>query len=160
MRREPIAFGLGLVATAVGITVAIWDTHLDPQFAERADELNTGMTHAEVSAVMGSRGEEEGVFVSGPPKYWARHFQENDLFTRRWEDPEATVKVHFSGPKGRATATSISCVRKAHPNHGAVWATGILLSLPALGGVVLVVFGLCVRSSQSAAGVPSSPPSA
>lgn len=160
MRREPIAIGAGLIATAIVITVAIWDTHLDPRFAERADELNTGMTEAEVSSVMGSRGDYAPVFISGPPDYWARRFQENDFFSRRWEDPEATVKVHFSGPKGRATATSISCERKAHPNYGAVWATGVLLSLPALGGLILVVFGLCVRSSPPAAGVPSSPASA
>jgi hypothetical protein len=161
MRWKPLLFGLGVLDAAMGLSLVIWDTRLNPCFAERANRLRTGMTRAEVEAVMGSEGTEGFVFISGPPDYWARYWKENELFARKWEDAETTVEVQFAGPKGQATAGSFSHRSKNPAGHGSVSGTRIAIVLLVLSGFGLVVFGLCPRPAPRAgAPTPSSPPPA
>jgi hypothetical protein len=161
MRWGLLLFGLGMLATAIGFSVLIWDTKLHPRYAQKANRLRVGMTRAKVEAVMGSEGEHGSVFISGPPDYWKEYFAKRAFFARQWEDTDAKVVVTFEGPKDEVIADRIEQLPKDPAGHSEKWSFRILLSLLALGGACLFVFALCSRATHSTVeAVPSASPPA
>ena len=150
MRQDFLVLGTILLLTAVGITLNSWSAVVDLGARQRAfDEVRVGMTVPEVEAIMGSRGEQQLRFISGPPKYWA---EVGVPLTYRWEDADTIMDVTFQGPRGTPPAVvSRKQERKESPDLVKVWLLRVALLILCAFGFGLVARGLLRREPPPSA---------
>ncbi len=143
-----------MLAVAVGTSVLAWDTVIGGRAKPASfDGLRIGMTLALVEAGVGKKGKEVPTYRSGP----LDHVDENDFYGRSWEDAYTEVTLYFQGPRGEARVIAIHRQAKKPPDLTGLWVSRIGLSLLALGGLGLLIFGLCSRPVKPAIDtVPSS----
>ena len=155
MRWGPILVGLGMLAASTGISVAVWETLLNPRVVEKVGRLNVGMTVREVEAIFGGEGTSQVRYISGDLRWWK---EVGFPKTYRWEDVYTTIDITFQGPRGTTPAlVEFRLARKDQPDLTGLWVSRIGLPLLALGGFGLLIFGLCSRPVKPAVDtVPSS----
>lgn len=159
MRRVLMLVGAALVATAVGITLAAWNTVVDPGARQRTfDQIRVGMTDREVVALLG-----EGQFRSfrGPGSFGPGQPVPASARTcfaeTRWDDAHAIVDVEFQN----GVVTRITRSPKGPPEYETLQVSRDRLAHLALGGVCLLALGLCMSPTRPAVdATATSPPSA
>jgi hypothetical protein len=149
MRWVQFILGVGLILTAVGITVGSWRVIVDVDTGRRADSIATGMTRQRVEAILepsdSSRflgtGSVKPGGTGGAP-----------IFTEsRWEDAYWTVDVKFLGD----TVTEVTRQAKVPADLASLRWTRLNLVLLALSGLALLFAGLRSRTRQPAAVTPA-----